>query len=310
MDGKTIPHKWEVKFRISPSLKKSETIEDYRFDVRGQETFVEVNYTTFAFNEKPPGSEGDYDYADQIEARRTASKIRDLMVERMVYQRAFQPIKVDIAAGPTLVNKNEFSKESRPVGRSLSIKYRVLDVNDSIEESHNFWKSGFKNKTKGREGDFLRIAGWLQRSQEESDEINSFITAWIGFNDLYGLFDKISRKNANGEAAKINNAINELVKDEASQIVNDYSSALDKLQSYGIKSYYGINWSEELKKERQNPNRPDVEIIRKAMICVYGVRNQVFHEAGQQKNLANMTMSSKDLLILVATTCLKNFINC
>jgi hypothetical protein len=198
MYGKTIPHKWEVKFRISPSLKKSETIEGYRFDVRGQETFVEVTYTTSAFDEKPPDSEGEYDYAEQIEARRKASKIRNLMVERMVYQRAFQPIKVDIADGPTLVNKNEFPKESRPVGRSFSINNRVLDVNDSIEESHNFWKSGFKNVTEGHEGDFLRIAGWLQRSQEESDELNSFISAWIGFNGLYGLFNEIGRKNANG----------------------------------------------------------------------------------------------------------------
>jgi hypothetical protein len=232
------------------------------------------------------------------------------MLERMVYQRVFQPIRVVITCGPTLLNRNELPKERRFVGNDIVIKHSILDVNDSIEESNNFWKSGFKNKTNGREDDFLRIAEWLQRSGEESDEINCFIIAWIGFNGLYGLFDEICYKNTNNDATKIDNVIKELVKEKASQIVNGYSRELDKLQSYGIKSQNEkTNWSEELKRERQNPNRDDVEIIRKAMRCIYGIRKQVFHEAEQPKNLVDIVRSSKDLPIFIAATCLKNFIS-
>ena len=90
----------------------------------------------------------------------------------MAYQRAFKPIRVDIICGPTLINRNDFPNDTRIV-EMLSVSSIILDGNDTIEESHNFWKSGFKNKTKGREGDFLRIAGWLQRSEEESNETHS-----------------------------------------------------------------------------------------------------------------------------------------
>ncbi len=208
MDDKIIPHEWEVKFRVSPSLKNSETIGDCRFEVHGKETFVKFAYTTSAFDEKLPDSEGEYEYAEETKAKRERAKIRSLMLERMVYQRVFQPIRVDIICGPTLLNRKELPKERRFVGNDIVIRYSILDVNDSIEESHNFWKSGFKNKTKGREDDFLRIAEWLQRSEEESDEINCFIIAWIGFNGLYGLFNEIGMQNAkNNDATKIDNAI-------------------------------------------------------------------------------------------------------
>jgi hypothetical protein len=229
MDNKIIPHGWEVKFRVSPSLKNSETIGDCRFEVHGKETFVKFPYTTSAFDEKLPDSEGEYEYAEETKAKRERAKIRSLMLEQMVYKRVFQPIRVDIICGPILLNRKDFPNDRRFVGNSIDVRYSILDVNDSIKESHDFWKSGFKDKTKGHEGDFLRIAGWLQRSEEVSDEINSFISAWIGFNGLYGLFDKIGSKDARREPPKIVNAIKGLVKeDDASRIVNEYSKALDK----------------------------------------------------------------------------------
>jgi hypothetical protein len=83
----------------------------------------------------------------------------------------------------------------------------------------------------------------------------------------------------------------------------------DKLQFYNLKSRSDVNWSEELKDERQKQNRDDVEIIIKAMKCIYGIRNQAFHEAEEPKDLVERVRSSKGLLIFVAATCLKNFIN-
>ena len=74
---KIIPHEWEVNFRITPSLKNSETIGDCRFEVHGKETFVKFTYFTSAFDEKLRDSEGEYDYAEITKAKREASKIRN-----------------------------------------------------------------------------------------------------------------------------------------------------------------------------------------------------------------------------------------
>jgi len=305
MDDKIIPIEWEVKFRVSPSLRSSETIADCRFEVDGKETFVTFRYTTSAFDEKIRDSEGEYEYTEDTKAKRAIAKIKRLMLERMVYQRVFQPIRVDIIRKPTPLNRKDIPNDKRTVANSICIKYSNLDVNDSIEESHNFWESGINDKT----NDFLRIADWLQRSEEGPDEINSFICGWIGFNGLYNLFDKSGKKLSQPE--KFQNAIKGLVKaDDARRIVNEYSKTLDKLQSYNLKSQKNHDWSEELKNERQKRIRDnDVEIIMKSMNCIYEIRNRASHEAKEQKDLVDMVRSSKGLLIFVAATCLKNFIN-
>ena len=218
---------------------------------------------------------------------------------------------------PRLLNKKELANaglsKKHPVISDSTLKWNELDVGDSLTESHNdFWQSGFQNTSRGYENDALRIADWLQRSEGENDEINSFIFAWIAFNGLYGLFASITGFASNtgkppNDAEKFEHIIKKLLVNEASNIGN--SSALSKLESYGILSNNGNrNWSDELKNERRNIYKDDIKVLQYAMRCVYGVRKEVFHEAPQPVDIIERAKTCKSILIPVAVTCLKNFV--
>ena len=266
-DNKIIPCHWQATFYVKPSLNESEKIElfdpvacdsrPFEFQVIGKgndkKTQITIDYKTNKFGEVLPDSTSEYEYAEETMARQYTLFLRNLMLGRMVYTRFFDPLDVEIASGPTLLNKDEISKLyelKRSVCSSIKFSWRTYDVSDSISESHNFWELGFQKKSKGYEKDALRIADWLQRSKEETDEVNSFILAWISFNGLYGLFASITGKKGD-DASKFEHIIRELLVNDARNIEN--SSALSKLESYGILSKDGTtNWSDKLKTERGN----------------------------------------------------------
>lgn len=313
MSKVNIPCLWQVEFIINPSLKKNETIEDYIFNVKDGKTFVKYDYSTTHYDGKIPGS-SEYEYAEQTIANIHMSNIRTLMLERMIYQKIFRDIKIEIVSNPMLINREELKNENllkrRPIGISLESSYHRLDVGDSLEESQNFWKSGFKNKTIGLEQETIRIAEWFQRSEIESNATNSFIFSWIGFNGLYGLFNSIDNKKDN-DADKFEYMIDELLdKKLCEKIIINNQNILNELQSYGIKSDNGNkNWSNELKKERDKPSPDSVKIIKYALRCIYGIRKQVFHEAPRPIDIDLRIKNCRQILKSIATKCLKNFIN-
>ena len=313
-----IPYRWEVEYKVAPSLKQSETIEGYTFEVIKGETksgtFVKLKYETSAFDEMLPDREDDNEYAEATVARRHQKVIYRLMLERMVYQQISHPILIEIISRPTLLNKEELISAGihklRAVSNTLSYSWAILDVGDSIRESHEFWKSGFKGRVEGFADDTLRVADWLHRSETEHDFIQSFILAWISFNGLYDLFASINGFSACDDATKFERMISGLIKEnEAAQIINTHAKVLNLLESYNIKSGTGNkNWSDELKAERLNPKRSNMAILKYAARCIYGVRKQVFHEAPEPDNIVDRAKSAKLMLMPIALTCLKNFV--
>jgi len=299
---------WQTEFHINPSLKKSETIGDYNFDVRNGDTFVNCKYETDSYDTYVLDMNNEYEYIEQTLARKHASNIRDLMLERMIFQKIFRPIKIEIISRPKLLNEEELANagllKNRNVRKSLSGRYHILDVGDSLKESHNFWQSGFKNKISGFEPEILRIADWFQRAGIDTDMINSFIFTWVGFNGLYGLFNSIDNNNTGKFEHMIDKLLNKTICD---RIILDHSNILDKLQSYNIISEKGKTWSDDLKKEREN-NADSVQIIKSALNCIYGVRNQVFHEAPSPTDINERVKNCKLILVPIATICLKNFV--
>jgi hypothetical protein len=199
IDSEIIPCHWQATFYVKPSLKESETIELYdpvecesrpfEFQIIGngnsKKTQVTIDYKTNKFDEVSPYSKSEYEYAEETKARQYTLFLQNLMLGRMICTRFFDSIDVEIASRPKLLNKDELSKLyelKRSIGSSIKLTWRTYDVDDSLAESHNFWKSGFQNTSRGYENDALRIADWLQRSEGEADEVNSFILAWIAFN--------------------------------------------------------------------------------------------------------------------------------
>lgn len=115
---------WQIKFHINPSLKESEIIDDYNFEVHNHDTFVNYNFETNSYDMQ--GSE--FEYIQQT-ARKHESIIRNLMLEYMIYQENFRPIKIEFS-GHKLLNEEKLANagllKNRNFKKSLSARYNVL----------------------------------------------------------------------------------------------------------------------------------------------------------------------------------------
>ena len=312
-EKENISCRWQVKLQIKPSLTQSETIDDFNFEVNGGETFVNIFYKTSATDELLPDSSHEFEYADQTIAFGYIASIRELMLARMVYQRVVTPLSVEIVSGPTLINRDELSNASllkmRNVSSTFTFGRNRLDVGDTLSESTAFWKKEFKStKSAGHEKDVLRIMDWLQRAEAERDSINRFILSWIAFNGLYGLYASVCGKSNSDDAIEFKLLIDDLLCHEAPVVAKNYGHILNHLETYGILSSKGAtNWSAKLKNKRKSVGN-EVDILKIATRCIYGVRNQVFHEAPEPENIEERAKQCYKLLSVILLTALRNFV--
>lgn len=304
---------WEAEFKIEPSLNKSEEIEGFFFNVNNSETLVKRTYETSSHNEKHPESLDGNEYAEQTLARLDIKKIKELMLKRMVYHEIFSPIMITLQAPPYLTNRDILEKNGAVFGRqisfSCSIKYSILDVDSSISASESFWESGYKGNALNRQEDVLRIADWIERSENEIDPIKSFILVWIGFNGLYGIVASVHGKTNLNDAAKFEFIIKTLINEtQAKKIVKDNMSQINKLSTNDFTSESGsTNWSLKLKNAINN-NYSGIKVLLLATRCVYSVRKQIFHEAPETINVKDLSMISKAVIMPIVSKCLKAFI--
>jgi hypothetical protein len=234
------------------------------------------------------------------------------MLARMIYKRLVQPLSVEIVYGPTLINHDELSNagllKKRTVGSECVLKFSILDVGDTLSESTAFWNKGFKSKSKGYENDVLRIIDWLQRAATEKDSVKSFILTWIAFNGIYSLYASICKIHDQDDASKFERLIDDLLSHEAATMVDSYSNTLSHLGTYGIFSKNGKrDWSKDLQNKLKSGAK-EVDILKVATRCIYGVRGQVFHEAPEPLDVEKRAEQCKGLLRFISLTALRNFV--
>lgn len=307
---------WKAELKIKPSLQKSEVIGGYTFKViESGETIAKQEYITNSYNELHPKRIHDYEYAEQTLARLDIDTIREIMLKRMIYQRAFSPINIELVDYPTLVNREDLIKSGVELKRSAftshTIRYCSLDVNDSIEESELFWKSGFHGITKHQENEIIRIADWLEKSESENDQIKSFILAWIGFNGLYNLFASLNKYTGN-DTQKFEFMIDklnfQLIKIQ--EVIKSITKEMSEFKTYSIKSESGkMCWSNKLEEEIKKPTIDNLAIMKLILRCIYAVRKQVFHEAPRTNDILERVIVSKAALIPISALCLKTLVN-
>jgi len=308
-------YKWRVRFEITPPLLKSEIINGYDFknDDESGKTYVDIFYETSEINGKLKDRYHEDEFAEVTCARRHQSKIRKLLLQRMINLKVVYSIEVKC------LGIEGFDRQPR-LTITFESKNNILDEDDSLKASSDFWKSGFKfetdnQKKKTLKEEIYRIANWFSLAEKQNDNV-SFILAWIAFNGLYSLFSRYSPpQNCRiGDQAKWKHTINELLNEkEAEAIVSNYSNLFDSLQSFDIiryeKSGKEVKCNEKLKSLRNSTNSSSKKIIECATNCIYIVRNQVFHEASFMETEDECCKMSKHLLIIIAMKCLKNFVN-
>lgn len=119
----------------------------------------------------------------------------------------------------------------------------------------------------------LRSLRWFRRGAEGNSE-DRFIYRWISFDLLLALLEKkgISTPKLIPEFIQI------LKTETAKQIFLKHEETIKKLSMANLIGWTGVERSNELLKllQRQKPNLKDV--LTKTMLCIYEVRNTLFHK--------------------------------
>lgn len=287
-------YRWLVKFEIIPSLSKPELVGKYDFKVIDKRTYVDILCET----------KTNYEQDINIVANEQRLEIQRLMVQRMINLKIAKPIEIKIVGRIKGLDANPL------LSVMFSSTNDIYDEDDSLKASCNFWNSGFKNKIHGKENEVFRLADWVILAEKQDDDIKGFILIWIAFNGLYNLFSSVNATQVtNNDAEKIDHIIDGLLeRNDAKKIVDTYSHLFDQLQSFGICSQSGkTNYSQNLKVLRNSTQ--DVEVIKCAVRCIYGIRKEVFHEAPDMgKATYHNCKVSKDLLSIITMQCLKKMV--
>jgi hypothetical protein len=149
-----------------------------------------------------------------------------------------------------------------------------------------------------------RSIRWFRKAVDSDDVIDRFVAQWIAFNVLYGLYGTASQ----GETAAINTLINSHPSiAKISQILTSFDATIRTLASRGFTSRDGRrNYSDEL---RNLLGSSDLRSTLKATgICLWRIRNEVFHGgAGSTGNL-NFTRECSSLLERIYRDCLCDYL--
>jgi len=295
---------WKATYNIAPRLENTESIDGYKFIVSDGKMIVEVEYKTSSCDEKLPDAFTETEYAEETIAKKHQIILRELMLKRMIYLETSLPIKVDYKITP-------INGQGRNVELHYSLHVLITEFKDSIIDSINYWNSGFQGRVANYRDDLIRIADWLERSASETDDINKFILAWIGFNGLYGIWCKIDGSQELNDAEKIEKLINDFFPySEAERMYNIFNTKMSYLATLSIRSRRGNeDWSLKLSEEMAKSNPSYIEVLNYTLKCIYGVRRQVFHEAPQTENILITVQHCTPIIAKITSFCLKKLIN-
>lgn len=295
---------WQVQYEIEPSLEKSESVDGINFEVVNGKTIVTQQHITCNYDDIINTVCNDY-----------MNMLRNYILRRMLYQKTYQPIIVKITTPPILLNreelKNKGAKLTRKVMASLEMRWSILDVNDSLAESENFWNSGFTGKSNGLDIELLRIASWIEKSEAEHDHIQQFILTWVAFNSLYGLYSKeVSNNNFYAEIHQFTETVSNLLKiSDANEIFKIHETNINYLSNKNFQLRNGTNCSYDLGLELKNKKtRNHLSIITRTLECIYCIRNQCFHNGPQATDLPHFIKEARDVLLSIVAICARNFV--
>ncbi|MBU1565089.1 MAG: hypothetical protein KJ630_05610 [Proteobacteria bacterium] len=296
---------WEVKYKVSPTLSKSEEFAGYSFEVSNGDTYVTKIYSkNVTLEEKRIKSKLVKKVFPHNETIDDQKAIRNILLKRMIYTGSFSEITVE----PQFYLKNQQDLENegftltKDIRNSVDIVWDILDVgNDYLSTCEQFWKNGFKGMFSESDEEIFFISDWIEKSVVEKQPEQSFMLLWVAFNCIYETFyekSEIKCTKRNGPIAieKIEIAIKNLLKDaDITKIIDGHSHEINTLVSYNLLI---INFDD-------SPFNQLLNILR----CLYKIRNNLFHEGSLIQSIGPWTSVGKNLLLTITTKMLRNMVN-
>lgn len=238
------------------------------------------------------------DRADRSCARKEGKRIIDEEIEKIldiVVLKSPTNLKIlEIAPNPEILNKEEYPIITGGCCDDLYVKEAPVEGN----LLDRYLKEAVRLKQrieKQNESDIHRIARWFRRGMNTRGE-DKFIMLWISFNALYGYNAKKNKKSGKVSGTEQIESLFEVVSDEQEivDLINRHRDRIDELSNANLISLYGKNRSEDLKKVlKAQDNR---EILKETALCIYNVRNDLFHGGISPTSIDSCTFILQDMI--------------
>lgn len=204
---------------------------------------------------------------------------------------------------PVLLNESELTAVPRTgyattsTSAAISLSLPIADVEKSLEFSRRLNAHSHKEQLE-------RSVRWFRKARNSDGPIDQFVTQWIAFNILYNLF------NPSKKGDKY--AINQLLAKHPSTtkiklILSDCAGAIGSLASQRLTDWHGLkDYSSELKKNSQKQKVR--ETLMTTGLCLWVVRNDVFHGGTTPSQNTNLTCEYSQLLDRIYRDCFCGYI--
>jgi hypothetical protein len=151
-----------------------------------------------------------------------------------------------------------------------------------------------------------RSMRWFRRASETCGE-DRFVCRWISYEALLGLPELMGlqgRKRSGTARAKLSNTfINDCLETNTVRaILEKHSGTILALADAGLEGYSGETFSADLKSVLKGSHKK--AILQRVLLCVYEVRNSLFHK-GQALGLID---NSSLLLRDIVRGCLRDYL--
>jgi hypothetical protein len=301
---------WEAIFEVSPEVKELGIIEGYHFLLDEEKRrCVKIQFSTDSYTQKLPDRSHDYEYAEDTICKQHIEKIKRLLLIRMIYREHFEPINISILRKPFLINREELKQAGVEFKRMLMQTFTVglgsVKAGDSLLEALAFCSQRARLETK--DDDVLKISRWLEWCESAPGEVEKFRILWAAFNSLFTIIAELEGKPKENEKEKIKLSIGKLISSkEAEELTAPFkkNGIIDKLIFLNIVSKYGENFSSDLS-DAAKPNKPDwLLLLKKSVLCVYGIRNAIFHDGPRVDDIEQKAAAARELLSPVVRRCL------
>ena len=304
--------KWEATLGIAPGLDEPEIIGEYHFKLNeNAQTFVNISFETKAFDEKHPDRKSHSEYADQTVCDKHIEKIRELLLIRMIHQEYFQPIHIKILERPTLLNREELkesgAKLRRTITSSLEQPYGIFDTSNKISDAVVFFEN-CENISTNREF-LIQVAKWLAKPKVTQNDIENFRVLWTSFNSIFQICAESQNKTKDNEIKKIKGTVNLLfITEDAKTILDSQKENLDLMVSFNLISQNNVALSKNLENAIKGRNQDYLLTLKLALLCVYGIRNEIFHDGPRVESIDNKAKVGKEFLTPFLAKCLKKLL--
>ncbi|MCI5119174.1 MAG: hypothetical protein D3913_14785 [Candidatus Electrothrix sp. LOE1_4_5] len=249
------------------------------------------------------------EYAEETICNQHIEKIKRLLLIRMVYQEYFQPINIVILKKPFLLNREELEKSGAKLRRSIFLiseqRFDAVNKSDRLREALAFYSQRAHFETK--DDAVLRISRWLEFCESASGDVEKFRILWSAFNSLFTVYADFKGKSGKKEKEKIKISIGGLITSEEAKVVItqlDQQKTIDKLIDFNIVSDYGDAFSTHLETDAKSNNPDYLLVLKKAALCVYGIRNEIFHDGPRVDDIEQKAAVAINLLAPVTRKCL------